>query len=241
MGPQVISICLNNRYCLGGIFIFLCSFHLKAQTIHDGFLSMSLALKYHNTASTSGWFTMPVIFEGVSQDYDLRARFLLISDLLNMGDYYSGNPAFVQNGQLYEYNFFSLSLDYAFWVKGNFIFHAGWAVGHKGFMHSDWTSNGHNAFVSARGSATWFFYKFLTLSLGANIPLAVYQSNSRAFRQINAHTELLYDPIGPARFPSPSTVFFILGCEYQYTAIEQNSVKYNQDLLTPYFKFSFLY
>ena len=215
---------------------------LKAEG--DGFLAVNFEFmvdKTQNSESSQAGLRTPISFTGSSSYYDLYTKFLLVSDLAQVGNYFSGSEGFLNSGELYDFSYGSWQISNRLLFDKYYSLLFGLELGHRGFLSQ---SIAENPFSIYAGFVA-IFYVFLTKSFAirqeARLPIHLAKSNADSIFEISYKVELILDFTKSIRNPNAGTYFLSLGCDVFYFNLNNSGVGYQSLAIRPLLRFSFVY
>lgn len=224
-------------------FLFLSPWYTGSsqQIFHDGYLAISSTLYWeHNTHQNHTYelWMMPIAIEGASADLDIMTTVQFTPEVLHLVSYYRDNPDFLQANEVAKYSFGKLEVLYRT-LRWEFIqVNFGGSLGHMGFLSPDFLNKPRfSIYFSPKMSANLFLGYHFLIKIPFELPFSIYSHNFTRSFFLKTGVELLFDPIGPTENPSPDSVFFSIGYEYELNEIEGAFSNYHR----PYLKFSLLY
>lgn len=215
---------------------------LKAED--DGFLAVNFEFmvdKARNSESSQVRLRTPISFTASSSYYDIYTKFLLVSDLAQVGNYFSGSEDFLNSGELYDFSYGSWQISNRLLFDKYYSLLLGLELGHRGFLAQ---SIAENPFSIYAGLVA-IFYVFLTKSFAirqeARLPFHLAKSNADSIFEISYKAEFILDFTKSIRNPNARTYFLSLGCGVFYFNLNDSGIGYQSLAIRPLLRFSFVY
>ena len=226
-----------------GLFLLLgAPMPLMSQALFsDGYLSITTSLQWEHITNKSHQYdllTLPIFIAGASSDHDIMTKIQFFPEVLRLGSYYSDNSDSLAPGEVIKYTFGSMEVLYSM-LNWEFIqLNLGGSLGHMGFLSPDFAQTPRwSIYFSPKVSAMFYLGHHVLVQIPFEVPLSLYSHNFSSYFFMKTGAEVVFDPLGPIKNPSPETVFFAIGYEYEYNVVDGAISQYHR----PYIKFSLLY
>lgn len=239
VGVQCLRFLVSS--CLIFLF-FVLPVTLKAED--DGFLAVNFEFivdKAQNSESSQVRLRTPISFTGSSSYYNIYTKFLLVSDLAQVGNYFSGSEDFLNSGELYDFSYGSWQISNRLLFDKYYSLLLGLELGHRGFLAQSIAENPFSIYAGFVAIFYVFFTKSFAIRQEAGLPFHLAKSNADSIFEISYRGELILDFTKSIRNPNAGTYFLSLGCGVFYFNLDDSGAGYQSLAIRPLLRFSFVY